>query len=86
MRYTLLLCSLALPWPAAVRADDIVPSVTISAGKLEQRRNDTVSSMIVGHDELIRQGDRALLDVLKRLPGITIGAAPGTGLGTRCGL
>lgn len=81
MRYTLLLCSLALPWPAAVRADDIVPSVTISAGKLEQRRNDTVSSMIVGHDELIRQGDRALLDVLKRLPGITIGAAAGAGQG-----
>lgn len=79
MRYILLLCSLALPWPAAVRADDIVPSVTISAGKLEQRRNDTVSSMIVGHDELIRQGDRALLDVLKRLPGITIGAAAGAG-------
>ena len=81
MRNTLLLCSLALPWPAAVRADDIVPSVTISAGKLEQRRNDTVSSMIVGHDELIRQGDRALLDVLKRLPGITIGAAAGAGQG-----
>jgi len=81
MRYTLLLCSLALPWPAAVRADDTVPSVTISAGKLEQRRNDTVSSMIVGHDELIRQGDRALLDVLKRLPGITIGAAAGAGQG-----
>lgn len=81
MRTTLLLCSLALPWPAAVRADDVVPSVTISAGKLEQRRNDTVSTITVGHDELIRQGDRALLDVLKRLPGITLGAAPGTGQG-----
>ena len=79
MRNTLLLCSLALPWLAAVRADDTVPSVTISAGKLEQRRNDTVSTITVGHEELIRQGDRALIEVLKRLPGITIGAAAGVG-------
>lgn len=81
MRNTLLLCSLALPWLAAVRADDTVPSVTISAGKLEQRRNDTVSTITVGHEELIRQGDRALIDVLKRLPGITIGAAAAAGVG-----
>lgn len=72
MRYTILPCSLALPWPAAVRAADAVPSVTISAGKLVQRRNDTVSAITVGHDELIRQGNRTLLDMLKRLPGITI--------------
>lgn len=77
MRYTLLLCSLALPWPAHVRADDVLPSVTVNAGKLEQRRNDTVSTLSVGHDELIRQGDRSLSDALKRQPGISIGGAPG---------
>ncbi|MGK5080371.1 TonB-dependent receptor plug domain-containing protein [Janthinobacterium sp. HLX7-2] len=81
MRHTLLLCSLALPWSAPVCADDLVPSVTVSADKTAQRRNDTVSAIVIGHDELIRQGDRALSDVLKRLPGITIGAAPGAGQG-----
>ena len=43
-----------------------------SAPASEQRRNDTVSTITIGHDELVRQGDRALLDVLKRLPGITV--------------
>jgi len=86
MRYTLLLCSLALPWPAAVRADDVVPSVTISVDHTAQRRNDTVSTITVGHDELVRQGDRALLDVLKRLPGVSVGGAPGAGQGQQIAL
>lgn len=81
MRYTLLLCSLVLPWPAPARADDLLPAVTISADKAGQRRNDSVASIVVGHDELIRQGDRVLSDALKRLPGITVGAPAGTGQG-----
>ncbi|OBV40146.1 TonB-dependent receptor plug domain-containing protein [Janthinobacterium psychrotolerans] len=86
MRTTLLLCSLALPWPAAVRADDTLPSVTISVDRTAQRRNDTVSTITVGHDELIRQGDRALIDVLKRLPGVSVGGAPGAGQGQQIAL
>lgn len=86
MRLSLFLCSLALPLTAHVRADDAIPdstlpSVTVSAGKADQRRNDTVSSIVVGHAELIRQGDRSLSDALKRLPGISIGGAPGAGQG-----
>ncbi|MDO8067422.1 TonB-dependent siderophore receptor [Janthinobacterium sp. SUN206] len=81
MRLSIFLCSLALPLTAHVRAEDTVPSVTVNAGKLEQRRNNTVAGIVVGHDELIRQGDRVLSDALKRLPGITIGAPAGTGQG-----
>ena len=77
MRLSILLCSLALPLTAHVRADAILPAVTVNAGKTEQRRNDTVAAIVVGHDELIRQGDRSLSDALKRLPGMTIGAPGG---------
>lgn len=86
MRLSIFLCSLALPLTAHVRADDVipdatVPSVTVNAGKLQQRRNDTVASIVVGYEELNRQGDRSLSDALKRLPGITIGGPPGAGQG-----
>lgn len=82
MRLRILLCSLALPWTAHVRAADVLPSVTVTAGKVDQRRNDTVAAIVVGHEELIRQGERTLSDALKRLPGITIG---GTASGTAGG-
>ena len=85
MRLSILLCSLALPLTAHVRADDTLPSVTVSAGKMDQRRSDSVAGIVVGHDELIRQGDRVLSDALKRLPGVTIGAPAGTPSGTTGG-
>lgn len=81
MRLSILLCSLVLPLTAHVRAEDVLPSVTVTAGKADQRRDDTVAAIVVGHAELIRQGDRVLADALKRLPGISIGAPAGTGQG-----
>lgn len=85
MRLSILLCSLALPLTAHVRAEDVLPSVTVTAGKADQRRDDTVAAIVVGHAELIRQGDRVLADALKRLPGISIGAPAGTASGTTGG-
>ena len=82
MRLSIVLCSLALPLTAHVHAEDVLPSVTVNAGQVDQRRNDTVAAIVVGHEELIRQGDRALSDALKRLPGISIG---GTASGTAGG-
>lgn len=75
MRLSIVLCSLALPLTAHVHAEDVLPSVTVSAGKTAPRRDDTVAAIVVGHEELIRQGDRTLADALKRLPGITVGGA-----------
>ncbi|MBB5369206.1 MULTISPECIES: TonB-dependent siderophore receptor [unclassified Janthinobacterium] len=86
MRLNVFLCSLALPLTAHAYTDDAipdttVPSVTVNAGKLQQRRNDTVASIVVGYEELNQQGDRSLSDALKRLPGISIGGAQGSGQG-----
>jgi len=80
MRLSILLCSLALPLMAHVRAEDVLPSVTVTAGKADQRR-DTVSAIVVGREELLRQGERSLSDALKRLPGISIGAQVAAGQG-----
>jgi outer membrane receptor protein involved in Fe transport len=51
--------------------------VTISAGALEQRAQSTTTAIVVTRDEILRQGDDSLTEVLKRQPGITIDGAPG---------
>ncbi len=54
-----------------------IQQVTISASALEQGAQSTTTAIIVGRDEILRQGDTSLTDVLKRQPGITIDGAPG---------
>jgi outer membrane receptor protein involved in Fe transport len=51
--------------------------VTISASALDQRAQSTTAAIVVGRDEIVRQGDTSLTEVLKRQPGITIDGAPG---------
>jgi outer membrane receptor protein involved in Fe transport len=51
--------------------------VVVSAGADAQRAQSTTSSIVVGRDEILRQGDGTLSDVLKRQPGITVDASPG---------
>jgi outer membrane receptor for ferrienterochelin and colicins len=43
------------------------------------RRRSTASRIVYGRDELDRMGDSSLGEVLKRLPGVTIGGPPGRG-------
>lgn len=45
----------------------------------EQRRQSTAAKIVVGRDEIERMGDSTLGEVLKRLPGVTMGGAPGRG-------
>lgn len=45
----------------------------------EERRQSTAAKIIVGRDEIERFGDSSLGEVLKRLPGVTIGGNPGRG-------
>jgi outer membrane receptor protein involved in Fe transport len=54
-----------------------IQQVTISASALEQRAQSTTTAIVVTRDEIVRQGDTTLTDVLKRQPGITIDGAPG---------
>ncbi|MFZ6759259.1 TonB-dependent receptor plug domain-containing protein [Undibacterium sp. Ji50W] len=60
---------------------DNVQKVTINGGRtdLEERRQSTAAKMIFGREELDRNGDSSLGEVLKRLPGVTIGGRPGRG-------
>ncbi|HEU4777493.1 MAG TPA: TonB-dependent receptor [Telluria sp.] len=69
----------AVPAPAAV-----VPEVKVNAARAnetEQRRNATASKLIFGREELDRNGDSNIGEILKRLPGVTVGGAPGRGGG-----
>jgi len=71
--------------PAAAPApDSTLQQVTVSgsrANDTEARRNSTAAKMIFGREELDRNGDTSVGEILKRLPGVTMGGAPGRGGG-----
>jgi outer membrane receptor for ferrienterochelin and colicins len=62
-----------------------------SAGKVQQvevrgaadaydpRRDDTAAKIVVNHDEIVKYGDTSVLDVLKRVPGVTVSGSGGRG-------
>ena len=45
----------------------------------EVRRESTAAKIVIGREEIEKQGDATIAEVLKRLPGVTIGGAPGRG-------
>jgi iron complex outermembrane receptor protein len=73
--------------PAAQpEGDSKLQQVTISGSRAddtELRRLSTASKMIFGREELDRNGDSNIGEILKRLPGVTMGGAPGRGAGIR---
>jgi iron complex outermembrane receptor protein len=61
-------------------------SIEITSGRdndTQQRRESTASKIVIGREEIERQGDANLGEILKRMPGITLGGAPGRGGGIR---
>lgn len=70
---------------APVWAQDRVPelaTIEVRAGRdnaQELRRESTAGKWVIDREELDRQGDASVVDVLKRQPGITLGGAPGRG-------
>ena len=50
-----------------------------AASSYDARRDDTASKIVMNHDEIIKYGDTNVLDVLKRLPGVTVSGASGRG-------
>ncbi|UUZ56867.1 Plug domain-containing protein [Massilia sp. H-1] len=69
---------------APAPATSVVPEVKVNAtraNETEQRRNATASKLIFGREELDRNGDSNIGEILKRLPGVTVGGAPGRGGG-----
>ena len=66
--------------PAA--EEKVVPQVTVAGtrnNETDQRRLSTAAKTVIGREELDRNGDNSIADVLKRLPGVTLGGAPGRG-------
>ena len=45
----------------------------------EVRRQSTAAKIVIGREEIEKQGDATLGEVLKRMPGVTIQGAPGRG-------
>ena len=50
-----------------------------TADTTAERRRSTASRIIVGREDIDRMGDGTLGEVLKRLPGVTLGGPPGRG-------
>jgi len=63
------------PKPAAQR----VEITGARQSDTEERRRSTAAKIIVGREEIERFGDASLGELLKRLPGVTIGGTPGRG-------
>ncbi|WP_432383416.1 TonB-dependent receptor plug domain-containing protein [Duganella sp. P38] len=55
--------------------------VQISAKRDDLRQRETTTAIVINHADIVRQGDQALADVLKRLPGVSISGTPGQGGG-----
>lgn len=72
------------PTPAAAASPEPAPAtldpVQVTGGRVDEtqeRRQSTAAKIVIGREEIDRFGDSSLADVLKRLPGITVGGAPG---------
>lgn len=49
-----------------------VATVEVKADADTQRRGDTASRIVVTREELVKYGDRSVLEAMKRLPGVTV--------------
>lgn len=58
-----------------------IQQVLIQGGQSDDdvRRQSTAAKLVFGREELDRNGDTNLGEVLKRLPGVTVGGRPGRG-------
>ena len=80
-----------VPALAAAQADSKPPAESKEApkklDKIEvqapnetgERRSSTAAKIVVDHDEIMQYGDTNVLDVMKRLPGVTVSGAGGRG-------
>ena len=70
--------------PATATSD--MGRIEITSGRdndTQQRRESTASKIVIGREEIERQGDSTVGEILKRMPGITMGGVPGRGGGIR---
>jgi outer membrane receptor protein involved in Fe transport len=74
--------------PTAPAAREDKPQQVQVRGALESydpRRDDTAAKIVVNRDEILKYGDTNVLDVLKRVPGVTVSGSGGRGSEVRMG-
>ena len=72
--------------PAANATTTDMGRVEVTSGRdndTQQRRESTASKIVIGREEIERQGDANIGEILKRQPGITLDGVPGRGGGIR---
>ena len=57
---------------ALAGAGEALPVVEVSGSRAEQRRQASVATTVVAHDELVRFGDATIADALKRTAGVSV--------------
>ena len=70
---------LAAAASAPARPQQVEVTGTTAPDSSDERRRATASRITYGREELDRMGDASLGEVLKRLPGVTLGGPPGRG-------
>ncbi len=68
----LLALAAALPVHARQPATQVIQRVEVTADANTVRRNDTAARSTVTRAEIVRYGDASVLDVVRRLPGVTV--------------
>jgi outer membrane receptor protein involved in Fe transport len=73
------LISIATTPAGAQQADAPVEKVEIKgrAADYDPRRDDSATRIVVPHDEIVKYGDTSVLEVLRRVPGVTVSGTPG---------
>jgi outer membrane receptor protein involved in Fe transport len=66
---------------SAAAEDHKVQQVEVQGARdaYDPRRDDTAAKIVVNHDEIAKYGDSSVLDVLKRVPGVTVSGSGGRG-------
>ena len=93
LRMTLLATALAAVFPACAQdtasaapktdapAEQKIQKVEVrgTADSYDARRDDTATKIVVTQEEIAKYGDTSVVDVLKRVPGITVSSPNGRG-------
>ncbi|MYN04745.1 TonB-dependent receptor [Pseudoduganella sp. DS3] len=66
--------------PAAPAPEKVMPKVEVKgSAAMDIRRNDTATKIVVTQEEILKNGDTSIGEVLKRLPGVTVDGVQGRG-------
>ncbi|MES2322873.1 MAG: TonB-dependent receptor [Pseudomonadota bacterium] len=71
----------AAPVAPVKKADAPMQKIEVkgSAEAYDARRDDTATKIVMNAEEIVKYGDTSVLDVMKRLPGVTVSGASGRG-------